>query len=150
MAEGAGAVRVVQGGDGGWIFGGAHYNTTWASGRGYMELENLGHGGRIMDVPYGLPGQGRPVDLPGGGMPRTSVDKDGDAGTFSAPAFPGHRGRFGGEKPPPPTVLLMRHYCTLECTEWKTPCHRTVLQGGGLEEKAVSGGLIEGEHIEGL
>ena len=38
---------------------------TWAIIRGDMELENLGHMGRITDVLHGLPGQGSPAELPG-------------------------------------------------------------------------------------
>ena len=44
-SEGTGAVQGVRGGDGDWINGRAHKDTTWASGREEMELENLGHGG---------------------------------------------------------------------------------------------------------
>ena len=79
-----------------------------------------------------------------------SGDEDGVAGPFSAPACPGHRGRFGGGKPPPSTVPLMQHSGPLTCVERKAPCHRTVRQGGGAEEKAVSRGGIEGELGEGL
>ena len=82
----------------------------------------------------------------GGGIPRTSGDEDGDAGTFYAPKFPGNRGNFGGGKPPPPTVPPMRHAVPLAHTERKSPCHLTVLQGSGAKEAAVSGGGIEGEH----
>ena len=63
-AEGTGAVQGLWGEDGGWIDGRTHDNTLWASGRGEMELDNLGHGGRTADVPHGLPGQGRPAELP--------------------------------------------------------------------------------------
>ena len=45
---GTGAVRGLRGGDGGWIDGRAYDDTTWASGRGEMELDNLGHGGRCL------------------------------------------------------------------------------------------------------
>ena len=65
VAEGTGAVKGVRGGDGGWIYGRAHDDITWGSGRGDMELENLNHRGRTADVPHGLPGQGRPAELPG-------------------------------------------------------------------------------------
>ena len=51
----------------------------WASGRGATELENLGHRGRAADISNGLSGQGRHVELPGGGMPGTSGNKDDDA-----------------------------------------------------------------------
>ena len=83
-------------------------------------------------------------------MPGTSSNKEGDADTFYAPAFPGHRGNFGGGKPPPTTMPKMRNSVTLACVERKAPFHLTVFQGGGAEEKAVSGGGIEGEIGEGL
>ena len=44
----------------------------------------------------------------------------------------------------------MRHADPLACVERKVPCHLTVRQGGGAEEKVVSGGGIEGELKEGL
>ena len=50
-----------------------------------MELETLGHRGIAADVPHRLPSQGRPTELPGGGMPRTIGDEGGDTGTFYAP-----------------------------------------------------------------
>ena len=83
-------------------------------------------------------------------MPGTSGDKDGDAGPFSEPACQGHRGHFGGGIPPPPTVPPMRHDGLLVCIEQNAPCFCTLRQGGGAEEKAVSGGGIEGELGEGL
>ena len=64
-AEGTGAVHGVQGGDGDWIDGSAHKDTTWESGRGEMELDNLSHGGITEDVFHGLPVQGRFLELPG-------------------------------------------------------------------------------------
>ena len=64
-AKGEGAVQGVWVVVGVWIDGGDHEDTTWASGRGEMELDNLGHGGRTADIPHGLPGQGRPAELPG-------------------------------------------------------------------------------------
>ena len=54
-----------------------------------MDLENFGHGGRAADVLHFIPGQGRPTELPGGGMLRMSDDEDDGAGTFYAPACPG-------------------------------------------------------------
>ena len=149
-AEGTGAVQGVWGGDGVWIIGGTHEDTTWASNRGDMDMENLDHGGRTADVTHDLTDQGRPTEMPGGGIPRTSGDEDGNAGTFYAPECTGKYGHFGGEKPPPPTVPLVRHTGHLMYTEQKAPCHRTVRQGSGSEEKEVSGGGIEGEHGEGL
>ena len=64
-AEGTGAVQGVQGVDGVCIGGRVHEDTTWASGRVDIELDNHGHGGRTADVPHGLPVQGRPADLTG-------------------------------------------------------------------------------------
>ena len=105
-------------------------------------MENLGHSGRTANVPHVFPGQGMPAELPGGGMTRTIGDKYGDAGPFSAPACPEYRGHFGGGKPPPTTVPPMQHAGPLTYTERRSPCHFTVRQGGGEEEKAVSGGGI--------
>ena len=115
-----------------------------------MELENLGNGRIVADVPHGLPVQGRPVELPNGGMPRTSGNEDGNVRTFYAPACPGHCDDFGGGKYPPLTLPPMRHDITLEYTEWKAPCHHTVHHRSGSEEATVSGGGIEGDHGEGL
>ena len=86
------------------------------------------------------PGQGRPTELPGGGMPRPSGDEDGDAGPFTTPACPGHRGHFVGRKPPPPTVPPMQHYVTPACTECKAPCHCTMRHGSGVKEAVASRG----------
>ena len=85
----------VRGGDVGGIIGGEQDYTAWDSGRGDMYLENLGHRGRVAEVPHSLTVQRRPADLPGGGMTTTSGDEDGDAGTFYAPSFPVHHGHFG-------------------------------------------------------
>ena len=94
--------------------------------------------------------QGRPAELTSGGMPGTSGNEDGDAGSFYAPAFPGHHGHFGVGKPPPPTVPPIQHAGPLAYTEQKAPCHCTVRQGSGAIEAAVSGGGFEGEHGEVL
>ena len=107
--EGAVTVQGVQVGYGGGVFGGAQDDTACASGRGETDIENLFDVGRSADVSHGLPGQGTPAELPGGGMPKTSGDKDSNAGNFSALECPGHRGHFGGCKPPPPMVPLMQH-----------------------------------------
>ena len=125
-AEGTVAVQGVWGGSGGGIIGGAQDDTAWASGRGEMELEKVVHGGRAADVLHGLPVQGSPAEMPSGGMPRTSGDEDGNAGTFYAPACPGHRGYFGEGKSPPPMVppsdmlvplitLNGSHHATSQC-----------------------------------
>ena len=59
----------------------------------------------------------------------TSGDEDIDLGPFYTPACPGHRGRFGGVKPPPPMVPPMQNSGPLACVEYNLPCHRTVRQG---------------------
>ena len=146
--EGTGTVQRVRGGYGGGIFGGEQDNTAWASGRGETEMENFRHGGKSVDVSHGIPGQGRPAELPVRGMPRTSGDVDGDEGPFYALAFTSHRGYFGGGKPPPPKVHLMQHAVTLAYTELKAPFHNTARSGA--KEAAVIGGGVEGEHGEGL
>ena len=64
-AEGMGEVRGLWGGDGNWIDGREHDDTTWASGRGDMDLDNIDNGGRTTDISHGLPGQVRPMELPG-------------------------------------------------------------------------------------
>ena len=67
MPEGAGLLQGVWGGDGGGISGDSHDDSAWEGGRGATELENPGHGGQATDIPNGLPGQGRPTELSGGG-----------------------------------------------------------------------------------
>ena len=83
-------------------------------------------------------------------MLRTSGDKGGDAGPFSVPSCPVHRGNFGGGKPTLPMVPPMQHSGPLAYVERKAPCHLTVFQRGGAEDKTVSGGGIAGEHGEVL
>ena len=83
-------------------------------------------------------------------MPRTIGNDDGDVSPFSAPSCLGHRVHFEGGKPPLPTVPSIRNADPLACVEGKVPCHHTVRQGGGAEEKVVSGGGIEGDLKEVL
>ena len=141
--EGTGSVQGVRGGDGDGICDRSHNDSEWASGRGATELENLGHGGRAADISNGILGQGRPAELPGGGMPGPSGNEDGDAGPLPIPASPGHRGHSGGGNPPPPTVHPMRHAGPLEGTERKVPCHILVRQGSRAKEAAAEAELRE-------
>ena len=124
--EWTGQVQGVQGGDGGGIFGGENDDTSWEGDRGETDLENLVHGRRAADVSHDLPGKGNPAELPGGGIPRPSGDKGGDAGLFSTPECPGNRGNFGVGKPPHPHLPLCnmlvhcrtlngRHPATTQC-----------------------------------
>ena len=55
-AEGTGAVQGVWVVDASGIISGAQDDTSWASGRGEIEIENISHGGRDADVLHGLPG----------------------------------------------------------------------------------------------
>ena len=145
-----GSLQGVRVGDDNGIYGKSHDDSAWVGGIGATELENPSYGGRATDISNGLPGQGRPTELPGGRMPRPSGDEDGNSGPFPAPAWPIHCGHFGGGKPPPPTVPLMQHAGPPVYTKRKAPCHFTVRQGSGAKEAAASGGGAEREHGEGF
>ena len=140
----------MWGGDGNRIYGDPHDDSEWAIGIGATELENLGHEGRAADISNILPSQGRPAELPGGGIPGPSGEKDGNADTLTTLACPGQRGHYGGGKHLPPTVPLMGHAGPPAGTKQKAPCHRIVRQGSGAKEAAASGGGAEGELREGL
>ena len=80
------------------------------------------------EIPDGIPGQGRPAELPGGRISGPSGDKDGDVGALTAPACPRNRGHYGGGNPPPHPrctqfdmlvprrALNVRHPATAQCT----------------------------------
>ena len=89
-------------------------------------------------------------DLPGGGMPGPSGDKDGNAGALPAPACLRHRGHYGGGKPPPPTVFLMQHSVPPARPERQAPGHGSVCQGSRAEEAAARRGGDDGELGAGL
>ena len=99
----------VRGGYFGGICGGSQDESAWASNRGATELENLGHGVRATDLSNGLSCQGRPADLPSGGMLGPSGEKDVNEGSLPIPACPVHCSHSRGGKPPPPTLHLMQH-----------------------------------------
>ena len=92
-------------------------------------------GKRAADISNGLPGQGRPIELPSGGMPGPSGNEDSDAGTLLTLECPGHRGHSGGGKPPPPMVQPMLYAGPLAGTERQAPYHSSVRQGSGAERK---------------
>ena len=78
VVEGTGALQGVQVGDGGCIDGRDHDDTIWASSRGDMELDNLGHGGRTTDVSLDFPSKGSPQScqvevFPGRSATRTAM-----------------------------------------------------------------------------
>ena len=150
MTEGAGPVQGVQGGDDGGICGETHNDSAWESGRGATELEDIGHRGIAVGISNGLPGQGSPTELPGGGMPRPSGNEDGDGGALPALACPQHRGHYVGGKLPPPTVHLMRHDGPPARPERQAPCHSPVQQRSGAEEAAGHRGEDDGEFRAGL
>ena len=83
--EGTGFLQGVRVDDGGGIPGESPNDSAWEGVRDATELENPVRGGRTTDISYGIPGKGRPVELPGGGMPGPIGDKDGDAGALPAP-----------------------------------------------------------------
>ena len=127
-----GSLQGVRVGDDNGIYGKSHDDSAWVGGIGATELENPGYGGRATDISNGLPGQGRPTELPGGGMPGTSGGEDGDAITLTEQVCPRHRGNSGGGKYLPPTIHLMRHAGPPMSTERQAPCHSSVRQGSGL------------------
>ena len=58
-------------------------------GGGYTtSMEHPNRGGWVLDLQDDLPGEGIPTELPSGGMPGPSGDKDGNAGALPAPACP--------------------------------------------------------------
>ena len=73
------------------------------------EMDNPGRRDQVTDFLNEIPGEESPVELPGGGMPRLSSDKDGNAGALTGPACPRYRGHSGGGKPPPPMLHPMKH-----------------------------------------
>ena len=103
-------------------------------------MEHPDRGGWASEFQDDLPGEGRPAELPGGGMPGPSGDEDGNAGALPAPAFTRHHSYYGGWKPPPPTVRPMRHASPLTGPERQAPGHGTVCQGGRAEETTARGG----------
>ena len=116
----------MRGGYGSGISGDSPNDSAWACGRGATELENPGHRGWAIEISNGLPVKGKPVELPGEGMPGPSGDKYGNADSLPAPACPRHRGNSGRGKPPHPRCALCdmlvprralngRHPTTAQC-----------------------------------
>ena len=148
--EGTGPAQGVWGGDGGGIGGGTHNDSAWASGSGSAKLKYFVHGGRAADISNSPPCQGRFTELPGGWMPGPSSDEDGDAGSLSIPACPGHCSHSGGGKTPPHTVHPMQHAGPPVGTECQAPYHSLVIQKRGAKDAAASEGGAKGELGTGL
>ena len=113
-------------------------------------MEHHGRGGWATDFQNDFPGEEMPTDIPGGGMPGPSGEKDINAGALCAPACYRHRDHYGGGKPPPPTVRPMRHDGPPVGPERQAPCYSPVCQGSGAKEAAARGGGGEGELGAGL
>ena len=95
MVEGTGTVQGMQEGGGRGIVGVPQGDTSWAGGRGAMEMGSLGHRRRIADVLDGFPDQGRAAEMPSGGLPRTGRYEDGDVDAFLQPSCPGYCDHLG-------------------------------------------------------
>ena len=125
-------------------------DSTWEGGGDTAAMDNPGHGDRSTDFPNDFPGEMRPAEMPGGGMPGPRGDEDSNAGAIPAPARPWHRGHYGGGKLPSPTVRPMRHDGPPAGPERQALCHGPFCQGSGAEEAAARGGGEEGELRAGL
>ena len=82
--EGTGGVRKVRKDVGGRISIKSSDESTWEGGG---ETTTMGHPGRRKGppgMPDVLPGKGVTADMPHGGVPGESVDKDGNAGAIRA------------------------------------------------------------------
>ena len=65
VTEWTGLIQGVWGDDGGGIPGESPYDSTWEVGGDATELDKTGRGGRATEFPNDIPGEGRPVELPG-------------------------------------------------------------------------------------
>ena len=140
----------MRGDDGSGIPGESSDDSTWEGGGDTTELENTVRKGRATDISNVIPGEWRPKETPSGGMPGPSGDKDGNEGAIPALVCPRHHGNSVGEKPPPPTVNLMRHAGPPAGTERQAPYQSPVCQGIRAGDAAARGGGDEGELVEGL
>ena len=73
--------RVVGGG----IPDESYDDSTWEVGGDTAAMEHPGRRDWASDFQDDLPGEGRPTELPGGGMPGPSGDEDGNVGALPAP-----------------------------------------------------------------
>ena len=87
-AEGTGAMKGVRRVVGGGIPDESSDNSTWEGGKDMTAMEHPGRRVWALDFHNYVPREWKPVELPGGGMPRPSGYEDGNAGALPAPAFP--------------------------------------------------------------
>ena len=120
-------------------------DSTWEGGGNTTAMDHPGRGGWALEFQGDLPGKGRTAELPGGGMPGPSDNKDVNAAALPASACPQHLGYSVGGKLPPPVVRPMRHAVPPEGPERQAPGHVTLCQGGGAEETTACGGRDERE-----
>ena len=62
--------------------------STWEGGRDTSAMKHPGRGDWASDLQDDLPGEGRPAEIPSGGMPGQSGDKDGNVGALREPSCP--------------------------------------------------------------
>ena len=132
-----GGLRRVQRDAGGWLPVDSYNDSTW---EGVGATATVDHPSRrkcppvIQDV---LSGKGGAADMPRGGVPGYSGDKEGDAGALRSLACPRHRSGAGGKKLPPSTVIPVQHAGPPEGAERASPRYRTVPQENGKEETSA-------------
>ena len=129
-----------------WIYAGGQIpvessdDSTWEGGRETATMDYTGRMDGAPGLPHVLSGKGGTTDMPRVGVPGKSVDKDGNAGAFCAPACCRHCGDSGGRKLPTPTVSLVQHAVPTGGSEQAAPGDRTVSQRSRMEETAAGRG----------
>ena len=119
--------------------------STWEGGGTTTSVKYPGRRKGTPRIPDVLSGNGGAADMPHGGVPGESGNKDGNAGALRAPACPQNRGDAGGRKIPPPTVRQVRHAGPPEGAEQAAHGDCAVPQGSGEEDMATD---IEGDEGE--
>ena len=140
----------MQGDADGQILVNSSDNSTWEGGEEKAAMDHNGHGEWAPELPDILFSKGETAEMPRGGVPRESDDKDGNAGALCAPACPRHRGDPGGRKLPPPTVHPVRHAGPPEGAEQEVPGDHAVPQGSGKEYMATGRDIDKGELGAGV
>ena len=123
-------------------------------------VQNLGHGGRTVDISYDLYGQGRSVELTVGGMPRPSGNEDGDVVPFNIfnvldtmvimeEGSTTHPRRTRLQILVPRKALKGRHSATAQCTRG-VELNRRRLVEVDLRESSERGFEAYGEPLENV